>query len=103
MSNVTYPSGSVFSVERDSHLQDAYGNDEDGSTTLELLQYVTQRFGPVSTFSGSYSVDNWKLNLGSTLPSPAGTHIIVMCIIVSNVKMCSYIKFTLSYVKCVLL
>ncbi|KAL5481221.1 hypothetical protein EMCRGX_G021337 [Ephydatia muelleri] len=71
VSNVTYPSGSVFSVERDSHLQDAYGNDEDGSTTLELLQYVTQRFGPVSTFSGSYSVDNWKLNLGSTLPSPA--------------------------------
>eukprot|EP00731_Ephydatia_muelleri_P015666 Em0009g90a len=96
VSNVTYPSGSVTSVERDSHLQYAYGNDEGGSNTIALLQYVTQRFGPVSSFSGSRSANNWKLDLGSTLPSPAVCpSVSTTPVPATNISVCPKVKSSL--------
>ena len=53
----------MLSVERvpNSQLPDAYGGDE--RRTNEVLQYVSCRFGPVASFSGSYSADRWTLNI----------------------------------------
>ena len=36
------------------------------SETAELLGYLQQRFGPVSSFSGSYRADRWVLNINRT-------------------------------------
>ena len=40
-----------------------YGSDSGGGRTAQLLLYLQQRFGHVSSFSGSYRADNWELNI----------------------------------------
>ena len=40
-----------------------YGSDVGGGDTTELLLYLTKRFGPISSFSGSYRADKWSLNI----------------------------------------
>ena len=40
-----------------------YGTDTGGGHTAELLDYLRQRFGPISSFSGSYRADRWSLNI----------------------------------------
>ena len=61
-SDVTYRFGFVQSLERHSYrvLQYAYSG---GSDAAELLEYLVGRFGPVSSFSGSYRADAWTLNI----------------------------------------
>lgn len=44
-----------------------YGDDSGGGDTDELLMYVTDRFGPVASFSGSYRADRWELFIQRTL------------------------------------
>ena len=64
-SNVTYSSGSIRSLERLSYqtLPYGYGSDTGGGRTDELLEYLVGRFGPVSSFSGSYRANAWTLNV----------------------------------------
>ena len=64
-SDVTYSAGSVTTLERVpySEIPYGYGSDAGGDHTLEVLQYVTERFGPVASFSGSYRADRWTLNI----------------------------------------
>ena len=40
-----------------------YGTDDGGGDSVGLLKDLTQRFGPVSTFSGSYSAGMWTLSI----------------------------------------
>ena len=41
-----------------------YGYDMGGrGYTARLLFYLQQRFGPVTSFSGSYRADRWVLNI----------------------------------------
>ena len=40
-----------------------YGSDLGGGWTANLLLYLQQRFGPVSSFSGSYRADRWEINI----------------------------------------
>ena len=40
-----------------------YGSDSGGGKTAQLLLYLQQRFGYVSSFSGSYRADHWELNI----------------------------------------
>ena len=62
---MTYSTGSVRSLERHSYqtLPCGYGSDTGGCRTDEILEYVVGRFGPVSSFSGSYKADAWTLNI----------------------------------------
>ena len=65
-SSVTgYNSQSVLNMERVPHqsLPYGYGSDDGGGRTDELLEYVVSRFGPVTSFSGSYRADSWTLNI----------------------------------------
>ena len=40
-----------------------YGDDSGGGSTAKLLCYLVQRFGPISSFSGSYRADRWRLTI----------------------------------------
>ena len=64
-SNVTYSDQSVLNVERHTYqiLPCGYGSDTGGCKTDKILSYVVGRFGPVSSFSGSYRADDWTLNI----------------------------------------
>ena len=65
---MTYRSGSVLSVERHSYqtLPCGYGSDTGGCRTDEILEYVVGRFGPVTSFSGSYKANRWIINIHQT-------------------------------------
>ena len=60
-------------MERVSSLPSGYGSDTGGGHTDQLLDYVTDRFGPVASFSGSYSADNWILNIQRNAVIPGKT------------------------------
>ena len=62
---MTYSPGSVLSVERHSYqtLPCGYGSDTGGCKTDKILEYVVGRFGPVTSFSGSYKADTWTLDI----------------------------------------
>ena len=40
-----------------------YGSDIGGGKTADLLLYLQERFGPVTSFSGSYRASRWELNI----------------------------------------
>ena len=63
-SSLTFtPPGSVRLTEANSTLY-GYGNDE--GKTAPLLLYLQERFGPVSSFTGSPIADRWHLTLNRT-------------------------------------
>ena len=66
-SSVVYSPGQVLTVERirssSRTIDCAYGSDTGGCNTLHVLQYLRGRFGPVSSFSGSYRADSWTLQI----------------------------------------
>ena len=64
-SDVTYQPGKVLVVERVGYgiIPCVYGSDTGGCRTLQALQYLYNRFGPVASFSGSYKADSWTLNI----------------------------------------
>ncbi|CAI8019852.1 SCO-spondin [Geodia barretti] len=43
-----------------------YGADHEVGGTSKLLLYLQQRFGPVTSFSGSFRADRWELNVHRT-------------------------------------
>ena len=61
-STVTATSGSIREVETLPSSEGLYGYGKGGSTA-KLLAYLAQRFGPVTSFTGSYKADNWTLNI----------------------------------------
>ena len=64
---MVYSPGQVLTVERirssSRTIDCAYGSDTGGCNTLRVLQYLRGRFGPVSSFSGSYRADSWTLQI----------------------------------------
>ena len=52
-------------VEVVSHnlLKFGYGPDDGGGDTTGNLVYLTKRFGPISSFSGSYQANRWTVNI----------------------------------------
>ena len=40
-----------------------YADGYDGDTVKQLLQYLSHRFGPVSSWSSAYRTDAWSLNI----------------------------------------
>ena len=68
-SNVTSnPSNAVREIETlmPPNNNYGYGNDIRVGRSVHLLLYLQQRFGPVSSFSGSYRADRWELNISRT-------------------------------------
>ena len=61
-STVTVTSGNIREVEILPSSERFYGYGKGGSTA-KLLAYLAQRFGPVTSFTGSYKADNWTLNI----------------------------------------
>lgn len=63
---VTTTSGSVVrEIETLTSPENLHGYG-DGGATVDLLLYLEQRFGPVSSFSGSYRADRWDLTVQRT-------------------------------------
>ena len=59
-------------VEDDADLNySAYGSDDGGGRTHELLSYLYTRFGPISSFTGTYQADEWRLNINRRDPDPS--------------------------------
>ena len=56
------PATSVEVVPR-STLSFGYGSDNGGGRAADALGYLTNRFGPISSFSGSYRADRWTVNI----------------------------------------
>ena len=65
-SNVTVISGNpatnVEVVPRGT-LSSGYGSDDGGGRTADNLIYLLNRFGPISSFSGSYHANRWTVNI----------------------------------------
>ena len=62
--SVSYSQGSVLSTERISCAQTApcYA-DGYGEHTVWQMLYVSDRFGPASSWSSAYRADTWNLNI----------------------------------------
>ena len=56
------PATNVEVVPR-STLSSGYGSDSGGGRTAKNVIYLTKRFGPISSFSGSYRADRWTVNI----------------------------------------
>ena len=83
-STVTATSGSIGVVEtlsRSNRLS-GYGSDTGGGRTAKQLVYLAQRFGPVTSFSGSYRADRWTLNINRS--AGPGTVLLHVWIIALN-------------------
>lgn len=76
ISDVSYPPGSVLSVEKVANFllpSLANGFDAHGNHTLQALEYLTGRFGPVASFTGTGKADRWRLTLNRQ-PQHPGTY-----------------------------
>ncbi len=61
-STVNYSPSKVETLSSDI-LSSGYGTDTGGGHTAENLLYLTERFGPIASFSGSYRADGWTINI----------------------------------------
>ena len=61
------PPGQVLAVENSMRLS-GHGPDDGGGNTEELLTTIYNRFGPVSSFTGTYQADVWRLNINRRNP-----------------------------------
>ena len=67
-----WPRGNVKEILKVSNVTENQNNFYGkGRDTIELLRYVSQRYGPIASFTGRYQVEQWRLRVG--LPSESGT------------------------------
>ncbi len=74
VSYVTYPAGSVLSVEKVANIllpSLATGIDASGTYTILALRYFMERFGPVSSFTGTLRADRWTLDINRNPRDPS--------------------------------
>ncbi|XP_078693730.1 uncharacterized protein LOC144923229 isoform X2 [Branchiostoma floridae x Branchiostoma belcheri] len=69
-SDVTVQGGAVDDVQRLSGRTGAvpacaYGKDDGGCKTVDLLEYIRAEFGPVSSLTGTYKAGTWVLEVGA--------------------------------------
>ncbi len=57
-----FPGNQVVQVEEGPSFF-GFGSDIGGGRTEGLLQYLSDRFGPVSSFTGTYRADQWTVNI----------------------------------------
>ena len=77
---MTYPPGRVSAIENNLRLF-AIGSDLlGGGETHQLLQYLYERFGPVTSFTGTYQADEWRLNINRRDPDSGELRAHVLCL-----------------------
>lgn len=59
-SKVVIPSGNQSTTVVQTGLGFGYGI---GRHTVNTIMFLTERFGPISSFSGSYRADRWTVNI----------------------------------------
>ena len=77
ISDVSYPPGSVLSVEKVANIllpSLANGFDGYGNHTLQALEYLMERFGPVASFTGTGKADRWRLTVFNRHPQDPGIY-----------------------------
>ena len=62
-----YPPGQVLTVENSLRLY-SYGSNSGGGKTRQLLDIISDRFGPVSSLTGTYQADVWRLGINRRDP-----------------------------------
>nr|XP_006824147.1 PREDICTED: uncharacterized protein LOC100368155 [Saccoglossus kowalevskii] len=63
--------GVIRSTEKLSYSNETpygYGTDTGGGNTVNLLMYINNRFGPVTSFTGTYKANEWSLSVGQLPP-----------------------------------
>jgi hypothetical protein len=66
-SSILAPRGQVVAVE--NNLRNfGHGPDTGGGQTEELLTNIYNRFGPISSFTGTYIADEWRLTINRGNP-----------------------------------
>ena len=48
----------------------AYGSDSGGGSTHQLLLHLFERFGSVSSFTGTYRADEWRITIDRSNTDP---------------------------------
>ncbi|CAH3188819.1 unnamed protein product, partial [Porites evermanni] len=71
-SSVSGDVNQVKAIERKSYHY-GYGSDSGGGNTVELLKKVYNRFGVVTSFTGTYIADEWSLVIRSSSGTSAAT------------------------------
>ena len=57
-----------------------YGSDSGGGGTHKLLTDISDKFGNISSFTGTYAADTWRLTIGHLNPeSSKCVAINIMC------------------------
>ena len=84
---VNYPVGKVLAVENSLRLS-GRGSDSGGGSTHELMTNIYNRFGPIASFTGSYRVDRWDLNIKQQ-PGSGEYFLITDYCIVSTFDICT--------------
>ena len=98
ISDVSYPPGSVLSVEKVANTllpSLANGFDGYGNHTLQALEYLTERFGPVASFTGASKADGWMLTLNRH-PQDPGTYTHRVIDVKHYLRINFYLMITLS-------
>ena len=73
VSDVMYGNGKVLSVEKVSNVllpSLANGFDAGGNHTVLALKYLTERFGSVSSFTGTYESDRYTMTINRSPNDP---------------------------------
>nr|XP_006822809.1 PREDICTED: uncharacterized protein LOC102802640 isoform X2 [Saccoglossus kowalevskii] len=71
-SGFTFDVGRVRTTEKSQDIACGYGSDTGGCYTTDLLKYARDRYGGVTSFSGTYKADEWSLRLKSNLTTVGG-------------------------------
>ena len=80
-SSIVAPPGKVLAVENNLRIS-AYGSDSGGGHTEELLTTISNRFGSISSFTGSYSADVWRLTINRGSPDGGKCSMVPIIILV---------------------
>ena len=73
VSDVMYSNGKLLSVEKVSNVllpSLANGFDGNGDHTVQALKYLSERFGSVSSFTGTYESDRYTMTINKSPNDP---------------------------------
>jgi len=56
----------------------AYGYNRAGDGTRKLLELLSKRLGPVSSFTGTFTANKWFLNINRSYPDTGTTDYIAI-------------------------
>ncbi|XP_006815411.2 uncharacterized protein LOC102809083, partial [Saccoglossus kowalevskii] len=68
-SGITHQDGRVGSIEKSNDIACAYGSDTGGCYTVDLLKFIENNYGSVTSFSGTYKANEWNLVLQEDSPT----------------------------------